>query len=349
MAENKLMSSEDSDISNKYYRAYYQSFLDELGKLDIVGEKTTGFRREDQLIGIEGPDEKHIQYKFVINNGETFIQDKGKKFYYEFLIEFDREQPEYSIYYGCRVLVKEGDLQEGIDIIADEWETLRGEVCRALNNTFEEKDFSSRFRITNNADNRFFWPFWITLDPGEDIVDVAVRATKIIASVYKHYLEMDSRFYHPVEYTPHETQLATAFTKDRYNQNLERIKKCGGDKPALYKKFFKGLKNYYARPLIERDKTYEYAWKPISLSNELLSSIIARFCVENGITSNTTSKDPQAKITVPWEYFYSIILSKDGNKLTSIRKSKYNSEGRVTKNNEKAAEAYLLDMGLLKK
>lgn len=168
-------------IGNRLYEQYVDRYVKEIHRLKNIKD----FVRDDRVHNINT--KYHIMYKLKVgDNGETFIKSKDGKRAYEFLIEFDTKDPEYGIYYGCRALVIDGNQEEEINKLQKEWINIRKELTEVLNNTFINKDFTHRFRMTNNVNNKTFWPFWIALYDDEDITDVAILALKIIYKVYKN-------------------------------------------------------------------------------------------------------------------------------------------------------------------
>lgn len=151
--------------------------------------------RDDSFLG--NPAERHIMYKL----GKPLISRDGKRAY-EFLIEFDVNDPSIGIYYGVKGLILEGNLQDQIEMFMKEFyglsmedyiqgrdpyhaESLQIIISKYLNATFPDKDFLQRFRFTDNANDNTFWPFWIAADPEEDIIWETARVVSIIKRIYK--------------------------------------------------------------------------------------------------------------------------------------------------------------------
>ena len=340
MAQNETSKQKEERLSDKLYHDYYYAFIDELSKMDSV----TGFVRDDRFFGHD--DDLHIQYKYRFKNGKTFLMSKDGYRAYEFLIEFDKKDTSYGIYYGCRAYICEGHQELENQILVEEWNNLRGETCKILNNTFPNKDFSKRFRPTNNAENRTFWPFWITLGPEEDIVVVAARATAIIASVYERYFAMNPKYYHPVPLHGKRSMAEeTAFSKDRYQEILLTIRKTyGREKEAAYKRFIRAL---WEQEYITPSKIYEKAWR-LRASGETkqkellitgLASLISVFCAKYQIMKDNGKGNAK---TIPWEYFNTVFLTKNEEPITFFRQS-YSS----TKDNKESEEASAIKLTYL--
>lgn len=324
MAKKETPLQMEERLSDKLYHDYYHAFIDELSKMDSVKE----FVRDDRFFDQE--DDLHIQYKYRFKGGKTFLMSQDGHRAYEFLIEFDKKDTSYGIYYGCRAYLCKGNQEKENQLLKEEWDNLKGETCEILNNTFPNKDFSKRFRITNNAYDRTFWPFWISLGPEEDIVVVAARATALIASVYERYLAMNPKYYHPTPLlSKRSLSEETAFSRDRYQEILMTIRKnYGSDKEDAYKRFLRALKeqNY-----ITPSRIYEKAWrlrgKGETEQRELeitgLASFIYVFCTKYQIL-----KDNGGIKTIPWEYFDTVILTKNEEPITYLRQSYSSTKGR---------------------
>lgn len=108
---------------------------------------------------------------------------------YDFMIEYNLRDPNLGIYYGCRCVSDWGsDHEAAIELADRHWAALREEVTAVLNATFPDIDFSRQFRLSDNANDHTYWPFWIRLEEGENITEVAIRALKLIRTVYARYL-----------------------------------------------------------------------------------------------------------------------------------------------------------------
>ena len=315
MVETDLTREEQIEIelSDKFYHDYFHSFLSQLQLLDDVND----FEHDDRFFGNE--DGKHIQYKYKVgDNGETFLYSRDEHRAYEFLIEFDKVDTAYGIYYGCRGYICEGELAEEIKIMDHEWKRLQGEICRILNNTFVDKDFSRRFKPTNNAWDRTYWPFWITLENDEDIVGVAARATRLIGNVYKKYFSIVSKFYKPMPMKSKKfSTLRTAFTYDQYRNVLSCVQRDYGEEARQAFKYFveNGQKKKYN--LFHLDKDYEFALRfETRWTNLGVAALIGRFCVDHDITAPVNGRN-----VIPWDLFDTLFLSAEGKPLGSIKQS----------------------------
>ena len=70
---------------------------------------------------------------------------------YEFLIECNTKVSAEGIYYGVRRLTNDGyDPETELHRFQQDWEAVKAEVCTVLNNIFTNKDFSHRFKMTDN-------------------------------------------------------------------------------------------------------------------------------------------------------------------------------------------------------
>lgn len=213
------------EINNRYWNELtYKSsghYIRKMHELDdIINEGNEDLRRDDSYHGHNAP--MHMMYKL----GTLHRKGEPHGCGYEFLIEYDKDEPTVGIYYGCKCLFPEGvDPAPYISQFNEEWESVRNEICTLLNNIFPEKDFSHRFKMTNNANNGTYWPFWITLYEDEDICDVGLRATKIIREVYKRMLEKRSTQYEKPKPKNTRELTLTAFTEKAYDDFVTSITK----------------------------------------------------------------------------------------------------------------------------
>ena len=242
----------DLDYQEKYPKDndYRQRFTVESSRfythkmLELVnGDETRMGEMKGAVPGLLLPN--HLMYRI-----ETLQSQDGHRLY-EFLIEYDMKSPSEGIYYGCRGITIAGYNHETeIEQFRRDWDTLKPEVCRVLNNTFPDKDYSMRFRLTDNANTNTYWLFWISLYEDEDIHQVGVVATEKIRDVFKQYL-MGVQF--PEKNIPtRNTPVKTAF----FNKNYETLLTKVIDVPT----FEAFLSFAEAQGWIERNSLYERAW-----------------------------------------------------------------------------------------
>ena len=181
-------------LKQELWDKYIAPFIKEMDRLN--SKEVKGFIKDNTVHG--KPLESHIMYRVNLGTDDspTFLLDvKDRMYKYEFLIEFDTDDAGYGIYYGCRAVadpsLSEEEMIEQIKLISEDWQNIKEETKTLLNNMFPNKKFGDRtFRLTNNAEDNTFWPFWIALGDEEDILDVAVKATKLIANIYvKRYAQ----------------------------------------------------------------------------------------------------------------------------------------------------------------
>ena len=146
-------------------------------------------RRDDTYNGIKDP--CYIMYKLkpIEHNGLV----------YEFLVEYQKHDPNTGIYYGCKVSnrnimehFENGNIDMAnqlthkmVDCADKEWKTyLRDATALVLSNSYPDKKFNLRVCHTENANDGTYWPFWIRLNEEEDVVYVAANAIKLIKNIY---------------------------------------------------------------------------------------------------------------------------------------------------------------------
>lgn len=178
---SKTFAKEQAQILTKHYSDILQQKFDSLEMLYLDDNKPL-FRRDDSYNGIHA--NHHTMYKL------DDLHNKDNSITYEFLIEFDRNDPCLGIYFGCKGLIKKGDNLEQQKAMIIEWnEHIMSKVLERLDKLYVGKRFDNRFKPTDNANDNTFWPFWISLYEDENILEVAVRTTIIIRDEYKRFIE----------------------------------------------------------------------------------------------------------------------------------------------------------------
>jgi hypothetical protein len=306
------------------YKNYVEGYKREIHKMKNHPE----FKRDDTYHSIKS--KHHITYKYIVSdNGDTELYSSDGNRAYEFLIEFDKEEASYGIYYGCRGLVKGGDQKEQNAIFAQEWDELKYDITEVLNNTFQEKDFSKRFRMTNNANNKTYWPFWIMLYDDEDVVDVAALAVKLIFNIYKRYIKEGQVSAAQAKAKKYVTK--TSFTQKDYEEVLKTIKKK--DRFELF------IRNAVACGYLERDERYDVCYRFVNVNN-VIAAFIFRELSENlgEIKSKSGIKTNELKSTIPWKLYKPIFLTESSGSIDSLKASLTQSEGSGPGDNAKQAK-----------
>lgn len=311
-------------LNKELYDKYVNGKKDKDGKEGIATKikhlgNDKAFVSDNSFNGVKA--NHHIMYKCKLNdNGNTLLLSSDGYIGYEFLVELDLVDIGYGIYYGCRGHIKAGDQKSGIKRIEDDWENLRVEVTAVLNNTFVDKDFSNRFQPTNNANNKTYWPFWISLGADEDVIKVAARATKLICNVYKKYINgWKPREKNEEEDKEKEIPVRTKYTEEAYKKICDDIsKKCGEERMKDFDLFIKRLEE---RGVVILDDRYEKCWKFVELINVQVHCLIKTACEVLGL------KRPDSNGSkVPWGFFSPIFLSTYDEDFDSIRKQKPNND-----------------------
>ena len=316
------------EINNKYWdKLTYKAskfYIDKMHELNAKVESgEDGLRRDDSFHGHKAP--IHMMYKL-----ET-LYNKEESLGYEFLIEYEKEEPTVGIYYGCKCLFPEGvDPQTYINRFNEEWETVKNEILTLLNNTFPSIDFKHRFKWTNNANDGTYWPFWITLNEDEDICGVGLRAIKIIRSVYKRMLE--NRKYKKFDEPKDKKQKPqTAFTKEAYDELIvnitEKLKDCKYSEcyPQVHKLFDEFIDRAINEEIIKKVPWYECAWSFTKSNYEfflLLKDLLDLIEIKVRGKGN--------KIGVPWQYIERVFLDKEEMpyKNASLKNAQKDADGK---------------------
>lgn len=259
------------------------------------------------------PEANYLMYR------HRCVKVAGSNRWYEFLVEYDIYHPSHGIYFGCKVVTAPGcDHQTEIQLADQDWDRVKSILLLRLNNVFPDKDFTHRFRLTDNAADHTYWPFWIQLYEEEDIIHVGLRALNIIASVYVEYLggylplPPGKEALEPKNLPP----VRTAFTQESFielNQTLEKLIKEGSS-GKLANRSEDGIKIFHSYLEKVRESgwifpcgSYEYAWMLSGEMHdvdffEMMQNIIGRVCQDLGIE----------KIKVPWGGLVRVFLRADG-------------------------------------
>lgn len=278
-----LINEREKDCIDRYLNK-----MEKLGNVDYL--KNENIVREKEA-------KNHIMYKMVIDE-KTYLEIDGRK--YEFLIEFDKKDYSYGIYYGCKCILDESkDILEQIMICEEEWKKLKDHVNMYLTLTFDI-DFAERENVSNNANDNTYWPFWYRLGDDEDITVVAALAIKIISNVYRYVLKDGNTLEKPIHkkrgkkaYRPIKTKYTTELSNLSNEFDISKLINVLVDKKILKK-----------HPILER------CWQLNDLSNSAFSKLIRCYFKNKGYK------------TVPWESIIPIILSKNQVSLDGIRKVK---------------------------
>lgn len=282
----------EKELLTKYYSEYLQKYITRISKLDELDE----FTLENLYHKHNAPN--HIMYKLVRDDGSTILKREDGTVGYEFLIEFDKKSAEYGIYYGCKALIFDKNQKKGIEVAEKDWEMMYAEISNVLNDTFVSKDFSKRFLKTNNANNRTFWPFWISLGEDEDVIKVAARAVKLIGKCYELFLpKICDNTYHSKSLKQKEIKTNTRYTQEKYEEilmELEHGRKYSGRGKPKFKKpetmtgherrimFEKFLHEAEAKKIIAQDLRYEKCWKLVNISPVNFAYLYAALCDKLG-------------------------------------------------------------------
>jgi len=238
---------------------------------------------------------------------DTLYNPDGYRFY-EFLIEYNVKKPAEGIYYGCRGMTKEGfDHDHAVKLFQQEWKEIKERLCQVLNNIFPEKDFSERFKDTDNANTNTYWLFWISLYEDEDIKEVGLVATKIIRDIFKYYLNDRDWFkdHQLPKSEPKKIVPKTAFYNKNFEALLEEVKN---------KEMFKNLLlRFEEEGWIEVSPFYEKAWifKGTGEHRQNVDFIqIIKILQEKGFF---------LKKNIPWTLIQATFLNSDGYASENLR------------------------------
>lgn len=297
------MAYSPTEINEAYWRKLTEAASESLQKKMRKLDKITDFHREDSFLGNKAPN--HMMYKL-----ETLYSKDGHRGY-EFLVEYDIWEPTVGIYYGCKGLILNDEIDKELITFDEEWKLIKNEVLYVLNNIFPEKDFTHRFKPTNNANDNTYWPFWISLYEDEDIIEVAARATMVIKKIYKKYLDGGTFKEHKIEEKKLPT--VTAFTKNAYNDFLQKTLKTN----ANYKAFQQFREYLLKKNYLNRDDTYEICWT-VNMPNIEFAFLWAAFCEHIGLIKGEDA-------VVPWQHLTKIFMNREGESFKDNLKKQFSN------------------------
>ena len=307
--ENRDLEFEQAEAAF-LYKDFLEGYKQEIHKMAGHSE----FKRDDTYHSIKS--EHHIMYKFCVNeDGDTELYSNDGNRAYEFLIELDVEQASYGIYYGCRGLVKGGDQKEQNRIFAEEWEELKYEITEVLNNTFQDKDFSKRFRMTDNANNKTYWPFWIMLYDDESVMDVAALAVKLICNVYRRYLNGGTVSTKPPK--SKTVTIETNFTEKDFNSVLKKLKNI--------KLFLQFIENAVKCGYLVKDDRYEFCYRFMNMDDGTAAYVLRELSYMIGETKPTLKGEQSVEnkdYKIPWSKYVKIFMTSNSNTISNLKQSK---------------------------
>lgn len=322
-----------STESNDYFAAKY------IARATVLyQEKMKQLASEEELLGTSVPNvplPHHMAYKL-----EPLYSKDGHRMY-EFLIEYELARPEVGIYYGCRSITLAGYIHEKENEVCDqEWRTIQAELCTILNNTFPLKDFSDRCLLTNNGEDETYWPFWMRLNENEDIREVALRAIRIIRSVYERLINGEIFEEKPI--LRKKSTDRVQFTINDYNELIKQIKYAEGGTAAEKRqrtqearKMFKlFIEEVCHQRLMTKNNSYECAWQFLITHVDAARMMLAWFqYMDEQLLFHPASTTYELK--VPWAQIARVFLNCDGLAFNSAYLRQYANRSDDDLNGEK--------------
>lgn len=252
----------------------------------------------------------HLMYKI-----EPLEHPSGRA-QYEFLVEYDRMEPNVGIYLGCKCITADDtDHREMIAMYVNEWNTLRSHVCTVLNNSFPGKEFRHRFRITNNGEDKTFWPSWIGLYDDEDM-EFALTVLRIIRKSYEQYFNgtlKPCRQLPPIAYR----HVPAAFTGSAFSEMKEaicRIYGCDNAQEAA-EMLDRFIITASGRGIFEPDPSYDLAWRYMGdrsagLYGSNIEFSTLMYTLTREIGRRLGCNDSTVK--TPWGQIFKVFLDSEG-------------------------------------
>lgn len=264
-------------VSEKYIKKMH--LLDDFCSLNNIAENKEGnslLHRDDTVRYKQMP--VHMMYKY-----EALIISEDGYRAYTFNIEYCTDTPSEGIYYGAFGIVLRGTINEHKESFDREWAVIRPIAAQVLGNTFNNSYFNMLFRQTDNVNDKTYWPFWVSL--GEDIVEVALRAVKIIRRIYETYFANKIDEYNPI---PRKGTVKKPYfpCTEKAFENISENGKADNIKDEKLR-FFKWCQKEHQ---FSRKDLYEMAW----IINELPTRFV--FLVETYLSELMKRKIYKTKI-----------------------------------------------------
>ena len=276
---------------------YVKGLCDNIKKMNTEPD----FVRNDYVRGKKA--DHHIMYKLNCDGNLWLEGDDGRK--YEFLVEFDKKDFAYGIYFGCKCILNENaDVITQVEDCRKEWDGVRPYMIDALNHTFEDFDFSKRDIPTNNVNDSTYWPFWFRLGENEDVNEVAAVAVRIIMNTYKWFFESKKTPYIKAKKRGRKKNISinTRYTHKAYENVLKEMddKMYWGHAKVYFENFLELLTE---KGIIEPFRIYEKCWVVNGWENREFVKLIQKFC---GLI-----RKERGGVKVSWNLFSPIILTAD--------------------------------------
>jgi hypothetical protein len=221
MANFDKDSTEMRRINRAYWEKYMQlasaDYISKINGLATFSSDSGGFHCDNTVHGT--PEPNHIIYKL----GPTLMSADGAHGY-EFVVEYDRYQPNVGIYFGAKSLIFDtANAESQIEIVDREWEQIRQAVMLALSNIYPDGHFNQlqRYKLTDNANNFTYWPFWIVLHEQEPI-EIAGHAVTVIRKLYEMLLAGNRPNCRLSQRTP-QHRIEAAFTNAAHRRLINAI------------------------------------------------------------------------------------------------------------------------------
>lgn len=250
----------------------------------------------------------HIIYKL----GEALMCADGSHGY-EFVVEYDRYEPNVGIYFGVKGLIFDRANQHTvIEHINREWQQTREAVKLMLSNVYPQYNFDSdlRYKLTDNANNYTYWPFWITLQECEP-VEVAAQAVTVIRKIYEQMMA-GSLATCGVSTVRDAQPVVGAFTNKAYDRLVSSLAgKNAARVPLVSVAFSHFIEVMLREGIIERSSLLErgYVLKTIDMT-EFAFLIVAFVERTRG----------EKLIRTPWQDVVNVFLNADMHRMDNLKR-----------------------------
>lgn len=300
-------SEEMKRINREWWEKYMQlataDYIRKISGIATFSSDKDAFHIDNSFHGKPAPN--HIIYKL----GSPLMSADGKRGY-EFVVEYDRYEPNVGIYFGAKGLIFDTEnTEKQIAIINAEWEQVRPAIMLALNDMYPECHFNltQRYKQTDNANNYTYWPFWIELHEHEPI-EVACHAVIAIRRLYERLVAGNCPDCRLSDRTP-QRLIQAAFTDDAY-QRFVCAMYAGNVSHATTVNTF--VERMLSEQIIERETIFEHAYrlKDIDMTGFAFLMVAFYVSLSNGKTRGR----------LPWQGIVDVFLNEDLRRMDNLKR-----------------------------
>jgi hypothetical protein len=292
----------------KYMQRASADYIHKINGLASFSSDRGSFHIDNSFHGIPAPN--HIIYKL----GAPLLCANGAHGY-EFVVEYDRFEPNVGIYFGAKALIYDtANAEAQIEFINNEWEQLRPAVMLALSNMYPDCHFNSaqRYKLTDNANNFTYWPFWIVLHEHEPI-EIAGHAVTVIRKLYEQLIAGNCPKCQLSERTP-QPRIEAAFTNAAHRRLINAIIGKDTDRAdqitAAVNTFIEQMLH---ADIIVRTPIFEHAYCLKNIDMTDFAFLVVTFIESLSASDNNTKR-------TPWQCIVNTFISANMRRMDNLKR-----------------------------